>query len=157
MIFTVYRLPAGKDATVGALVAPVGGSPQLLCYTLEDLPHEVKVAGETRIPAGLYRLAIQREGELHKQYAMKFGAFHKGMIVLQEVPNYACVMIHIGNSAIDTRGCLLLGDGIGNPTISTGRILAESANAYRRVYPLIVDAILKEETSILILDFKAGR
>lgn len=115
-----------------------------LCYILEDEYREVKVKGETRIPGGIYEAVLRMEGRHREVYTKKFGAdFHKGMIHLKDVPGFQFILFHIGNTDKDTEGCLLCGLGY---TENNGRIaLTQSANAYKKVYPIIRDRILSGE------------
>lgn len=159
MIFTIYRFPAGNDSTLGLLVADVKGVPSILCYTLEDLPQKVKIRGETRIPAGVYRLGVRREGKMNDEYLRKFPKMHKGMIWILDVPEFEFVYIHILNKAIESLGCIGVGDVVNNNAIPGAfGFLGDSTDAYRRLYPVILDAINSPEGATLrILDFGRGR
>ena len=79
-------------------------------YTLEDVVRtvdpsipdaeeirRVKIPGETAIPAGKYRVALHD--------SPKFGRVPK----IHNVPGFSDILIHAGNRAADTRGCLLVG------------------------------------------------
>lgn len=72
------------------------------CDTLEDkvrnLPKEPKVYGQTAIPYGTY--------EIKMMYSPKF---KKNMPYLLNVPYFQGIMIHSGNSAQDSLGCVLVG------------------------------------------------
>jgi hypothetical protein len=115
-------------------------------YTLEDAFHVVKIPGETRIPNGRYRVVLRTTGSHHERYKNKF-PFHKGMLHIIGVPNYKYILIHIGNDDDDTEGCLLVGDTSMNNISESGRI-GNSTIAYERIYPIIADAIEKEEVWI---------
>lgn len=124
-----------------------------LCDTLEDEKREVKVKGETRIPAGKYKIKLRTEGTTHAKYAERFPDMHKGMLWLQDVPGFEYILIHIGNTDEDTMGCILVG------TIKKNRdgrmVLIESTRAYQRIYPLISKAILRgEDVEIEVIDEK---
>ncbi len=123
------------------------------CYTLEDKAREVKVMGETCIPAGCYRMDLRTEGGQNQKYLKKFPDVHKGMLHLRDVPNFNYIHLHIGNTIGDTDGCILLGDKANNNTIIAGTI-SDSTNAYKRIYPRIAKAIAdgKEEVWITIAD-----
>jgi hypothetical protein len=157
MILTVYRFPAGRDSTLGVMTGDSDGVPVVKAFTLEDLPQRVKVPGETRIPAGLYRLALRREGKMHDDYSRKFGAWHKGMIWLRDVPGFEFVYFHILNTAVETRGCIGVGDRINNPMVGNG-YLGDSGVAYQRIYPEIVAAMNQADgAAVRVLDFGGGR
>lgn len=101
-------------------------------WTLEDPRREHKVYGETRIPAGRYDIKLRTEGGMTQRYAQRFPDMHKGMLWLQEVPMFEWVYIHIGNTAADTEGCILVGMERSGNTISRSKV------AYCLLYPLVV-------------------
>lgn len=70
------------------------------CFTLEDTVRKngIKVYGETAIPSGRYEIVIS--------YSNKFKRI---LPLLLNVPNFSGVRIHSGNSAIDSHGCILVG------------------------------------------------
>lgn len=93
-----------------------------LCDTLEDKDRgltqddtladikAVKVKGQTAIPAGTYRVLLN-------VVSPRFGgkAFYRetcgGCVPrLENVPGFDGVLIHVGNTAKDTDGCILVGD-----------------------------------------------
>ena len=79
MELEVLRFSSQKDSTNGLLFDVTGGKRRFLCYTLEDEHREVKVAGETRIPSGTYRITLRTTGGFHGRYLSKYGEMHKGM------------------------------------------------------------------------------
>lgn len=109
-----------------------------VCFGLEDEFRTIKVAGETRIPAGAYTVGLRTAGKHHQQYKQRFADIHRGMLHIEEVPGFEYILIHCGNMHADTSGCLLVGMGAiaepGNMSISS------SLAAYRRLYPMLVDA-----------------
>jgi len=115
-------------------------------FTLEDPPREHKVAGITRIPAGSYELRLNILGGMNQRYQQRFPNMHEGMIELLEVPMFEWVYIHIGNKPKDTEGCILVG------TARSDDYIVSSAAAYKRIYPLIVDAIRSGGCKITIHD-----
>lgn len=120
------------------------------CFTLEDMFREVKITGETRIPAGKYPLSLAKWGDLHSRYLSKFGSdFHKGMIMLNDVPGFTGILIHMGANKEHTRGCLLVGT-VSNPETGT---LTSSEDAYRRIYtPIANELIAGNPVSITVYD-----
>ena len=144
MTIRLQRLQSYDDYTIGALF--ING--KLYCFTLEDEKRNVKVWGETRIPAGVYKLRLQTAGKMSPRYASKF-PFHKGMLHLLNVPNFEGVFIHIGNTDDDTAGCILLGlsHSVGS------NLIGSSTSAYLQTYPIIADAISAgEQVTIQIVD-----
>ena len=95
MKLNVVRTQFGKDATNGLLF--VNGVFE--AFTLEDEIRDVKVKGETAIPLGEYEIKLRTVGGFHTKYTSKYGAaFHKGMLELQNVPNFQYILIHTGNT-----------------------------------------------------------
>jgi hypothetical protein len=108
------------------------------CDTLEDrdrglrasMPLErikaVKVPGETAIPTGEYR--IRMDVKSPKFSAARYGGqydFCEGKLPrLVDVPGYEGVLIHAGNNASHTDGCILVGKNTikGQVTSSTATL-----------------------------------
>jgi len=147
MKLLLKRLCFSQDFTAGALIWLDNN--QFLAATLEDEKRLVKKAAETAIPAGTYEIKLRNEGGLTKKYAAKFPEMHKGMLWLQDVPNFEWVYIHVGNTDDDTEGCILVGTTI---DYSLG-LLSESVVAYKSIYPIIASAILSgQKVEIEIVD-----
>ena len=159
MKLQLLRINSGVDATSGVLfqVHPEGDK-TFLCYTLEDEHRDVKVMGETRIPAGTYDIKFRTVGGFHTRYLNRYGAgFHKGMLELQDVPNFKYILIHAGNTDEQTAGCILVGDSQNNNDIQTDSFIGSSRNAYKRIYPLVRDALLAgASATIEIIDYEEG-
>lgn len=120
-----------------------------VCYTLEDVVRDKKIAGETAIPEGKYKITLRNEGGKNESYKKMYPSMHKGMLYVNDVPNYEYVLIHKGNTKKDTEGCLLVGEDIGVDSVSN------SAKAYEKIYPIISKALLnKEEVTLIIERFK---
>ncbi len=123
------------------------------CWILEDQYRAVKVWGDTRIPAGKYKLELRKEGRQHIRYKKKF-SFHKGMIHLMNVLNFKYIHFHIGNTEKDTAGCLIAGNypkpsfilRLWRFIFRRRYVVAQSTIAYKRTYTLIADAILAGDT-----------
>ncbi len=115
-------------------------------HTLEDTRREVKVYGETCIPAGTYKLELRTEGGKNASYQKRFPEMHKGMIWLRNVPNFTWVYIHVGNTNEDTLGCILVGQSAGLDFVG------QSVNAYKEIYPKIVAAIEAGGCEIVITE-----
>ena len=149
MKLEVLRFNSSDDFTTGLLFDVTDNVRSFLCYTLEDEARTVKQWGETRIPAGTYKLTLRAEGGFHSRYLAKFGAeFHKGMIYVNEVPNFEYILWHIGNDDDDTAGCLLVGK------TSQDNFIGSSTTAYKEIYPPIRDAILSgQEVSVTYIDY----
>ena len=155
MKLEVVRFSSQNDSTLGLLFDVTNGR-KFLCFTLEDEDRETKVMSETRIPAGIYDLKLRTVGGFHGRYTKKYGAFHKGMIHVQNVPNFRYILWHTGNTDEHTAGCLLLGD-TSQQNISKEGFIGGSTSAYKRVYPLVANAIASgESVKVKYIDFDQG-
>ena len=141
MKYEVLRISSGIDSTSGMLFEVNRGKRTFLAYTLEDEQRDVKVYGETRIPAGTYKLELRTVGGFHTRYSGKYGAMHKGMIHVQDVPGFEYILWHAGNTDENTAGCLLLGNTQTNNRIAKDGFIGSSVDAYKFVYPRVASAI----------------
>lgn len=64
----------------------------------EEQIFDIKVAGKTAIPTGLYKVAYT--------FSPKY---HRYMPLIQGVKGFSGIRIHSGNTDKDTEGCVLLG------------------------------------------------
>ena len=152
MKLKVIRFSSQKDSTSGLLFDVTDGT-KFLCYTLEDERREEKVMAETRIPAGVYSILPRKEGGFHGRYTKKYGDMHKGMLHVQDVPNFKWILIHTGNTDEHTAGCLILGDSQENNVLMKDGFIGRSVQAYKRVYPPIAEALENgEEVTIEYID-----
>ena len=156
MKLEVLRFSSQNDSTLGLLFDVTDGR-KFLCFTLEDEARDTKVMGETRIPAGIYELKLRSEGGYHERYVKKYGkSFHKGMIHVQNVPNFRWILWHTGNTDEHTAGCLLLGD-TSQQNVSKGGFIGASTDAYKRIYPIIAKKILDgEQVRVKYTDYDNG-
>lgn len=94
MLLSLTRYDFSDRRTIGKL--SIDGL--FVCHTLEDAIRDVKIAGETAIPAGTYKVVITESVR-----------FKMPLPLLLDVPNFSGVRIHSGNTAADTKGCILVG------------------------------------------------
>ena len=154
MELEVLRFSSQADSTNGILFDVTGGKRKFLCYTLEDEHRDNKVNGETRVPAGTYRVTLRTTGGFHSRYKNKYGELHKGMLWVRDVPDFEYILIHTGNTDEHTAGCLLVGDSQQANFNSSNGMVGSSVNAYKRIYPPIAEALEKgESVSITYIDF----
>jgi len=148
MKLEVLRFNSSDDFTTGLLFDVTDNVRSFLCYTLEDEYRSQKVYGETRIPAGTYKLTLRQTGGFHERYFKKFPDMHRGMIYVNNVEGFEWILWHIGNDDDDTAGCLLLGK------TSQDGFIGRSTDAYKEVYPPIRDAIESgEDVSVEYIDY----
>jgi hypothetical protein len=141
MKYEVLRVSSQKDSTSGLLFEVDNGKRTFLCYTIEDEQRDVKVWGETRIPAGTYQLELRTEGGFHNRYKSRYGDWHKGMIWVKDVPGFEYILWHTGNTDENTAGCLLLGNSQESNIVKKDGFVGASRDAYKFVYPRVVAAI----------------
>lgn len=117
------------EATAGRLYV----NDRFICYTLEDQHQDMKIAGETRIPSGVYPIVPRRFGRFFDAYMERWG--HDFVPELEGVPGFTDILIHTGNTDDHTAGCILVGKGFndtqGNFTVHASR------DAYKALYDLI--------------------
>jgi len=142
MKLKVLRFSSQEDSTSGLLFLEGKKGLEFLCYTLEDEARVLKIKGETRVPAGTYKLELRTEGGFHNKYKKRYGGFHKGMLHVTNVPNFEYILIHTGNTDEHTAGCLLVGDSQENNNIIKDGFIGKSTNAYKRIYTDISRAII---------------
>tara|TARA_R100001530_G_scaffold13655_2_gene12495 strand:- start:4275 stop:4751 length:477 start_codon:yes stop_codon:yes gene_type:complete len=157
MKLKVLRFSSQEDSTSGLLFEENDLGLKFLCYTLEDERRALKVRGETRVPAGIYNLALRKEGGFHKRYKGKYGAWHRGMLHVTDVPGFQWILIHTGNTDEHTAGCLLVGDSQENNIVIKDGFVGKSVNAYKRVYSSIARSIEKgNEVTIEYIDLDSN-
>jgi hypothetical protein len=83
---------------------------KFVCFILEDAIRPTKLPGITAIPGGRYKLVRRTYGKFFERYSKKYK--HTCVYEIQNVPDYKDVLIHMGNTVMDTLGCLLTGIGI---------------------------------------------
>lgn len=109
MEIVVKRIALRDTYTIGKLY--INGV--YLCDTLEDrvrdLQKEPKVYGKTAIPYGRYEVTMKVQSPKYSQRASY--AWCKGYLPrLLNVPHFEGILIHGGNSAEDSCGCVLVGE-----------------------------------------------
>ena len=141
MKLDVVRTQFGDDATCGILF--IDGIFE--CYTLEDEVRDLKEYSETAIPLGEYEIKFRTVGGFHTKYTARYGAMHKGMLWLQDVPNFQWILIHTGNTDSHTAGCLLLGETQQDLDKGKDGFVGGSGDAYKKMYPKVRDALIRGE------------
>ena len=117
MKLRVERLWKKPTYTVGRLY--VDG--KLYCNTLEDvvrdLTKEAKVPDKTAIPAGTYKVIFN--------WSPKFG---RNLPRLLNVPHFDGILIHPGNTADDSAGCILVGKNTEVGRLTESRYTSDKLN-----------------------------
>ena len=141
MNIILNRIAKKAKYTIGKLYI----NDQYFCDTLEDTDRGLtqsmteqqivskKVYGETAIPTGTYRIIISYSNKFKKQ-----------MPLLLNVPGFAGIRIHSGNTEKDSLGCILVGKNK-----SVGKVL-ESRDTYSKLFSILQEANKKETIKITI-------
>lgn len=138
-----------KDGyTIGKLY--LDGIP--FCETLEDRdrglrssmpPEEIKSlkkAGTTAIPTGTYRIRMDVVSGKYSRSEWYIKNCHGAKVPrLEDVPGYAGILIHSGNTAEDTEGCILVGRNK-----AVGKVL-DSKETFLQLYGRMYAAYSKGE------------
>jgi hypothetical protein len=119
------------------------------CYILEDGYNKEKVYGETRIAHGVYPIEPRKAGKFYNKYKVRYN--HNHSLWIRYVVNYGYVLIHIGNTVIDTHGCLLTGQKYNTDDEGDYR-LTHSTVAYKKVYNKLTQAWQKKEKVVIAVD-----
>lgn len=101
MKIEVKRIFKGEEYTIGKMY--VNG--EYFCDTLEDkvrdIEKEGKVYSKTAIPSGEYKVIVKQ--------SPKFGRMLPRLV---DVPHFEGILIHRGNTAKDSAGCILIGENL---------------------------------------------
>ena len=148
MELKLNRISSGEDSTLGNLY--IDG--KFECFTLEDQFQEIKVPGETRIPADTYIIKkLKQDTPLTLKYKKKYKWFDYHLEIC-DIPNYTGVYMHVGNRHQNTAGCPLLGDTLANNQHGDDGFLGTSTVAYKRVYEKVSDALNVNEPVRIIIE-----
>ncbi|QNL51980.1 hypothetical protein H8S90_10615 [Olivibacter sp. SDN3] len=142
----LLRTASGLNTTLGELYI----NERFQCYILENTVRDTKILGATAIPEGKYELGFNATAGMNANYANRYPQWHQGMIEVRAIPDFSLVFFHIGNYHTDTRGCLLTGSYY--QLIDHDYRVLHSAAAYKRVYPLLAEAIASGDAKLEILN-----
>lgn len=147
MELKLKRRYKGDGYTIGMLT--VDG--KYFCDTLENTDRgldqsmteanirHIKVKGATAIPTGTYRIDMATKSPRFKArwWARQFGGIVPRLV---GVKGFVGVLIHPGNTADDTDGCILCGENK-----VKGQVV-NSAATYVRLVNAMLDALVRGET-----------
>lgn len=122
------RTIIGDTFTLGKLY--IGG--KYFGVTCEDKDRRMeaggeKVYGKTAIPRGIYRVVVSFSNRFKKQLPL-----------VMDVPGFAGIRFHGGNTADDSEGCILLGKVYVPASAPTG--IANCAERMATLTQLLIDA-----------------
>lgn len=127
------------------------------CDTLEDtdrgllksdniaVTKEKKIKGKTAIPRGTYRVTLSVQSPKYKTYT-QYKWCNGYLPRLINVPAYDGILIHIGNTASDTDGCILVGKNK-----AVGKVL-ESTVTFKLLYERLKKAADKGEEIYITIE-----
>lgn len=143
MHLELLRFSTTDERTLGTL--HIDG--KFECFTVEDTWRPNKVKAETRIHPGVFEVGVREEGgRFNPLYADRYD-FHKGMLVVQDTPEFEHVYFHTGNHEGHTEGCILV-----NNNIFDGKG-GGSRQAYQKFYPKVIDYALAGDLTLSIRDY----
>lgn len=136
MELRLKRIALRSEYTIGKLY--VDG--EYVCDTIEDTVRdldkdgkfangEVKIHGETAIPYGRYEVTMKVRSPKYSNFAKySWAKKYDGYLPrLLNVPHFDGILIHAGNTAADTEGCICVGL---NKVV--GRVV-DSVNTFRKL------------------------
>lgn len=147
MELTLTRKYLKEEYTIGKLL--INGKP--FCDTLEDKVRdynkdgdlldkgETKVYGKTAIPYGRYQVAMNVISPKFSRKSFYMEVCQGRLPRLVNVPHFEGILIHVGNTAEDSSGCILVGEN----RIKGG--LVNSKNTFRKLYAELNEAYKKGE------------
>lgn len=139
---TVLRYVDDGETTLGLMFL----RNRFFAYTLEDGHRDEKIAGQTRIPSGVYDIGFSQvspaDSGITRTYQSKYPWFTRH-IHIKGVPEFEGIYIHVGNTHQDTAGCILIADGINAGTV---KALQFSLLAFERFYKIISGLLMSNET-----------
>lgn len=93
----------------------------------------IKVQGETAIPAGRYKVTLGvKSPKMSQKKAYEFCSGYVPRLV--NVPGFDGILIHIGNTARDSEGCILVGENK-----EVGKVLNSTAT-FQSLYARLKEA-----------------
>lgn len=131
MKLTLKRKYSGSAYTIGDLL--IDGV--FFCNTIEDVVRRLpdvcpntpkgknctckeKVYAETAIPAGTYKVTIEYSPRFKRQ-----------LPCLHDVPHFIGILIHSGNTAEDSVGCIIVGFNTVKGKVTNSRATSDKLNA----------------------------
>ena len=153
MELTLKRIALRSEYTIGKLY--VNG--EYVCDTIEDTVRdldkdgkfangEVKIPGKTAIPYGRYEITMKVKSPKYSNFskyswAKKYDGYLPRLL---NVSQFDGVLMHVGNSALDSEGCIIVGE---NKVV--GKVI-NSVNTFRRLMDECLVPAKKRNENIVI-------
>ena len=136
MELILKRIALRSEYTIGKLYVDGEYVADTIEDTVRDLDKdgkfangEVKIPGKTAIPYGRYEITMKVKSPKYSNFskypwAKKYDGYLPRLL---NVPHFEGVLIHVGNSALDSEACILVGE---NKVV--GKVI-NSVNTFRRL------------------------
>ena len=136
MKLTLKRIAKKKTYTIGKLYI----DDVYFCDTIEDVDRglyqgqnldlikKIKIPNKTAIPRGTYKITLNVVSPKYSKKKIYQEICNGRVPRLLDVPGYEGVLIHIGNTAEDSAGCILVGENK-----QVGKVL-NSTETFRKLY-----------------------
>lgn len=153
MNITLDRFAKKNTYTIGRLY--IDG--EYVCNTIEDTDRgltqnmpvdkikQIKVPGKTAIPSGVYEITLKIKSPKYSNSTYYVNFCNAYVPRLLNVPGYDGVLIHTGNTADDSQGCII----VGYNTI-VGKV-TDSKKAFQIVYNKLLAASKKEDKIVITI------
>lgn len=136
MELRLERIALRSEYTIGKLYVNGEYVADTIEDTVRDLDKdgkfangEVKISGKTAIPYGRYEITMKVKSPKYSNFskyswAKKYDGYLPRLL---NVPHFDGVLIHVGNSALDSEACVLVGE---NKVV--GKVI-NSVNTFRKL------------------------
>ena len=138
MRLTLTRTQKFARATIGELA--IEG--QFECFTLEDVIRSMKVKGKTAIPEGSYPVSLTESPRFSDRYEKR--GLGRIVPLIESVPGFVGVRIHVGNTAEHTDGCILVGTSWDGKSPRIGG----SVDAFKKLMTMLAGGSARTRISI---------
>lgn len=154
MKLILKRIYTCSSYTIGRLYA----DNIYICDTIEDTDRgldcnmplaklqQLKVANVTAIPTGTYNILMNVVSPKYSKSNYYMNVCNGKVPRLDNVPVYSGVLIHCGNTAADSSGCILVGENK-----VKGQVI-NSRKTFERLYKLLKEAYNKGEKITLTIE-----
>lgn len=129
MELLLIRRYKGEKYTIGDLY--ING--EKFCNTLEDTDRnltqetplseiqKIKIPRETAIPTGKYNITLDVKSPTFSKYSFYQEVCSGKLPRLLDVPGFDGILIHVGSTAENSSGCILIGDNTSVGMLTNGK------------------------------------
>lgn len=146
----IKRFKQEKTSTIGRLSMKVSGK-DFSCFTLEEDKEGSSSGQDLRIPAGAYHLEWYKSPKFSPRLGKALGVASQDAVRVYNdvVARDRCILIHAGNTHLDTLGCILLGSFYKDGSDS----IQQSTQAIKSFYELLKDKDLSQFELVISNEF----